>query len=477
MIEKMSGRRTKIVCTLGPSSSTYEVIRGLAKEGMDVARLNFSHGTHEEHKNLIGIIRQVSEEVDKPIGILQDLQGPKIRVGKFEKGKINLKRGNEIILTVKKVKGDENKVSVSYSSFNKDVKSGDAVLLNDGKIKMKVLEVKDKDVKCRVVYGGELSDHKGLNLPGSILSVDALTEKDVSDLKFGLRNGVDFAALSFVQKVEDIHDIKKLIEENGRDAPVVAKIEKPQAVNDIENIIEATDSIMIARGDLGVEMDTAEVPPIQKKIIRLCNEKGVSVITATQMLESMIDSPRPTRAEASDVANAVLDGSDAVMLSGETASGAYPKKAVRTMNHIVSLIEKSYDDRWKFTRREQNEIYPVNISVGYAACQAAVMVNAKAIICLTKSGSTAGMISRFRPSTPIIAMTSTQYGYNRTSLMWGVSAILIRELPEQMNNAVKRMISHLKGKNLVKAGDKLVFTAGQPFYKHGATNVLRIETV
>ncbi|MEJ2628189.1 MAG: pyruvate kinase, partial [bacterium] len=350
-------RRAKIVCTLGPSTNTHEKIAALAKAGMDVARLNFSHGTHREHENIIKIIRRVSKELNRPIAILQDLQGPKIRVQTFSQGSVDLKSGNDFILTTRNVKGDEKRVSVSYTSFNRDVQVGDIILLDDGLIRLKVKKIEGKDVHCRVIYGGILSDHKGVNLPGSRLSVKALTQKDKKDLEFGLEKEVDYIALSFVQQPKDIKEIKSLIAKHKKNIPVVAKIEKPQAVETIDEIVEIADVIMIARGDLGVELNPEEVPAIQKHIISLCNQKGVPVITATQMLDSMIHNPRPTRAEASDVANAILDGTDAVMLSGETAAGQYPVESVKMMHRIICLIEKEYLGKMQVTKQKPGVTY------------------------------------------------------------------------------------------------------------------------
>ncbi|MFC1476987.1 pyruvate kinase [candidate division KSB1 bacterium] len=471
-------RRAKIVCTLGPSSDTYEKIRELAEAGLDVARLNFSHGSHVYHKKTYEQIRKVSADIHKPIAVLQDLQGPKIRVQQFQNGEILLQPDDKFILTTREVTGTKDIVSVSYKSFCNDVTPGEPVLLDDGNIKLVVEEIKGEDVHCRVVYGGPLKDHKGLNLPGAVLSVPALTDKDMDDLRFGLELGVDYVALSFVQKPEDIRFIKEKIHAAGKNTPVVAKIEKPQAVADIESIIELTDAIMIARGDLGVEMDTEEVPPIQKKIIKLCNEKGVPVITATQMLESMIHSSRPTRAEAADVANAILDGSDAVMLSGETAAGAYPVESVETMSRIMALIEEDSNDRYALLRRKQNVEYPTSVAIGYSACHSAQMVNASAIICLTQSGSTANMIARFRPETPIIAVTPNESACFRLPLIWGVSVIKIdHEFPDNMNEALDAIFDMLRTRHYIKPGDRVVVTAGIPFAKMRSTNMLRIEEI
>ena len=332
-------RRVKIVCTLGPATDTYEGVLKLAQLGMDVARFNFSHGTQEDHRRRFEWVRRASAECGKPIAVLQDLQGPKIRVRKFATGQAELKRGAAFTLTVRDVEGTDTQASVSYPTFHRDVVPGSVVLLDDGNLSLKVIDVQAEDVHCEVVYGGTLKNNKGVNLPGSVLSVEALTEKDKEDLAFGLELGVDYVALSFVQRPEDVQMLKDLIAAHGKATPVISKIEKPQAVDRIDEIVALSDGIMIARGDLGVEMNVWEVPPIQKDIIELCNKLGKPVITATQMLESMIANARPTRAEATDVANAVLDGTDAVMLSAETASGQYPFAAVEHMHQIIATIE------------------------------------------------------------------------------------------------------------------------------------------
>jgi pyruvate kinase len=469
--------RAKIICTLGPSSHTYEQIHALAEAGMSVARLNFSHGSYDDHRLLVETVRKVSRDSNKSIAILQDLQGPKIRVQTFEKGKVTLTNGAPFTLTVRPVTGTEQIVSVSYPAFNKDVKAGGAVLLDDGNIRLQVNSIEGEDVHCTVVNGGDLSDHKGLNLPGSVLSVDALSEKDKEDLAFGLKMNVDYIALSFVQRPEDVILIKKIITDHGKQTPDVAKIEKPQAVADIENIADVTDCIMVARGDLGVEMDIEEVPPIQKYIINLCNKRGVPVITATQMLESMITHFRPTRAEATDVANAILDGSDAVMLSGETASGKFPVEAVKTMARIVAIIEEKGGERWDLKRRRPDIVYSDSLAIGYSACHAANLVRAKAIVCLTQSGSTAQMVARFRPDCSILALTTHLDAYYRSALWWGVHGYMIDELHTNIDHAIDNIIEMLRAKGIVAPGDTLVFTAGLPFYKKRGTNMLRIETV
>lgn len=468
-------RKAKIICTLGPSSCDYDQISRLAKAGMNVARINFSHSTQEANGKLMQTVRQVARDLNMPLAVLQDLQGPKIRVGAFRDGPVILKPGADFTLTTRKVEGTIAIVSVSYPHFHLDVKMGDLVLLDDGNLSLKVLKVEGQDVYCRVVYGGKLSDHKGINLPDNLLTVDCLTPKDLDDLSFGLEQGVDYIALSFVQKPSDIEDLRRQIRARGHNVPIVAKIEKPQAVAAIEKIIELADVIMIARGDLGVEMLTEEVPYQQKRIIALCNQSGVPVITATQMLDSMISNPRPTRAEASDVANAILDGSDAVMLSGETASGKFPEEAVRTMSKIISLIEMKQVDHPVFRRKDKSKVFSPCVAIGYSACQAAEMVEASAIVCLTQTGTTAKTLARFRPVTPILALSNTNSTYNQIALYWGVSGLRIAELSGNIDEVIQDFNRDVLAEGLFSKGDRLVFTAGLPFSEKCSTNMLRIE--
>jgi len=476
MAPRILQRKAKMVCTLGPSTDQPMLIEKLILAGMNVARINFSHGDHTFHGRLIEMVRSVSRKLGIPVSILQDLQGPKIRVGSFPGGPVCLKPGATFVLTTRQVEGSCSIASVSYPKFHEDVKTGDLVLLDDGNLSLKVAEVHGQDVTCKVVYGGELKNHKGLNLPGNVLSVDCLTEKDLIDLEFGLKHGVDYVALSFVQKASDITALRAKISEFGANVPIVAKIEKPQAVNQIEEIIGLTDVIMIARGDLGVEMATEEVPFQQKRIIGLCNQAGVPVITATQMLESMITHPRPTRAEATDVANAILDGSDAVMLSGETAAGRFPIESAQTMNRIIQVIEKKAMDNAHRKRREAGSDFEPSIAISYAACHAAEMVGASALICLTQSGKTARNLSRYRPETPILAMTNTEETFNRIALLWGVTAHRITPFDGDFEACIRRLKVSLVEEDTFAKDDRLVFLAGLPFSDINDTNTLRIET-
>jgi pyruvate kinase len=442
---------------------------------MDVARFNFSHGTRDEHAARFDQAKRAAHHTKIPLALLQDLPGPKIRVGKLRGGRAYLQNGSAFILTVRDVEGDAGIASVSYSSLPRDVEPGETVLLDDGNIVLKVEETKEAEVHCRVLHGGILYDHKGVNLPETRLSTSTPTESDLEDLQFGLERGFDCVALSFVNSARDVLTLKKHLVTRGADIPVISKIEKPQAVREIDSIIDASDGIMIARGDLGVEMSAEEVPPIQKKIIALSNRKGVPVITATQMLESMVRNPRPTRAEASDVANAVLDGSDAVMLSAETAIGDFSIEAVRVLHRIIALIEKETCSVAPSGQRPQ--VTSSNQAIARAACETAEITDARMIVCLTQSGSTAARISRFRPSKPIIAFTSDPAVLRRLNLFWGVSPFRLDPIGHDFDRAVCDILGILKASGAVVAGDRVVFTAGLPFDKRGITNMVRVETV
>ena len=478
MLNFVESRRVKIVCTLGPATNSYEKILKLAQIGMDVARFNFSHGTYEDHKQRFDWVRRASVECKKPIAILQDLQGPKIRVRKFVGDQVELKPGASFILTVRDLPlGNEKEASVSYPTFNKDVTPGSIVLLDDGNLSLKVVEVKGEDVHCQVVHGGILKNNKGVNLPGSILSVDAMTEKDKEDLKFGLEMGADYVALSFVQRPEEVKALKDLIFFHGKDTPVISKIEKPQAVDRIDEIIALSDGIMIARGDMGVELNVWEVPPIQKDIIQRCNKMGKPVITATQMLESMINNPRPTRAEATDVANAVLDGTDAVMLSAETASGNYPFEAVEHMHMIISTIEKKRTIPWNDRKMVLDDSYTAANAIGEAASLAAAVIGASKIICLTDMGYTAKVVSHFRPPRAILAVSPSEKALRQLALYWGVWGVPIATFGDNIDDAIRTVTNLLKNSDYVHKDERVVFTAALPFTAHRDTNVLRIETV
>jgi pyruvate kinase len=474
-------RRTRIVCTVGPASTEPSMLAAMIEAGMDVARLNFSHGDHDGHRAMIERLRSVAARTDHPLAILADLQGPKIRVEGLGDAGMDLAVDAELDLTGvdsgAEADGAVPLLVVSYPGFQDDVAPGMDVLLDDGHMTLTVTAVSARRVRCRVVHGGLLKPRKGVNLPGAVLSVPALTDKDAADLAFAVAAGVDFVALSFVQRAADVAEVKRRIEALGGDVPVIAKIEKPQAVAAIDEILEVADGIMVARGDLGVEVPPEEVPRLQKQLITKAVRRGVPVITATQMLESMVASPRPTRAEASDVANAVLDATDAVMLSGETAAGDYPLEAVQMMARIVTLTEQDLEPRWDLLRRDRAVGYPAELAVGYSACHAAEMTRARAIVCLTGSGATARTVARFRPLTPMLALTASERTRRRLSLLWGVRAIPVADLGDDIEAAVAEVGRRLRETGAAAPGDRVVLTAGLPFGARRTTNTLRIEVV
>jgi pyruvate kinase len=462
--------KTKIVCTIGPSSDSPEILRELMLNGMNVARLNFSHGTHSEHLRKINTIRSVSDELGAHVAILQDLCGPKIRVGKVKEPGVRLEPGQAYILTSRQVLGDKERVSVSYKNLPSDVKPGDRILLADGMMELNVVRTARKDVFCKVVTGGFLTSNKGINLPTGTIKADAVTDKDYSDLVFGLRNRVDFIALSFVRSVKDIVGLKKIIKKEKKNIPVIAKIEKHEALDDIEAIMKESDGIMVARGDLGVEIPLESVPSIQKMLVKKANSMGKPVIIATQMMRSMVNSPRPTRAEANDIANAVLDGADAVMLSEETASGEYPVQAVQFMSRIAEDAEKIFPHE-KYLRLMPNK--DVSESVSHACCVLADHLDAGAIVATTRSGSTAAHISRFRPKTRIIALSPEKNTVRRLALYWGCLPSLVVELKGSDKNADNSALSALAS-GYVSKGDLVVITSGYPEYVEGTTNMMRV---
>lgn len=465
------GRKTKIVATLGPASSSREMIGELIEAGVDVFRLNFSHGSNDEKKLTIMTIREVSEQKRLQVGILGDLQGPKIRTGRMENGAILLGKGDKLSITTRDLVGKPGLISTVYKALPKDVEPGSRILMDDGLIEVKVVGVNGDTVECVVVEGGILKDLKGINLPGVNVSSPALTEKDRRDLEFCLDAGVDYIALSFVRTAMDIEVVKKIILENDKKIPVVAKIEKPEALRNFKSILKVADAVMVARGDLGVEIQPEKVPLFQKKIIRACNEAGKPVITATQMLESMINHPRPTRAETSDVANAILDGTDAVMLSGETASGGYPIEAVKIMAKVAVDVERS--EMRRVVRNSGSSRNNIAKAVAEAACHAAESLKAKCIAVNTESGSTAALMSHFRPLLPIVAFTPYPEIQRKLSLYWGVSSCRIGKIAgtDQQIDAVED--------NLLAAGfrkgDLIVITMGVPVEARGSTNLMKVH--
>lgn len=463
--------RTKIVCTIGPTSESPEIIRELIKNGMNVARLNFSHGTRQEHKEKINIIRSISDELNQPVAILQDLAGPKIRVGIIREPGIRLEAGDDFILTGQNVEGTRERVSVSYANLPAEVSEGDRILLADGAMELTVKRTNLSEIYCEVITGGVLTSHKGINLPTGTIKVPSLTDKDRKDLVFGLENEVDYVALSFVRRAEDILQVKEIIRQNNGNAPVIAKIEKHEAIDQIDDIIEVSDGIMVARGDLGVEIPLENVPSIQKMLIRRANIMGKPVITATQMLRSMVDSPRPTRAEATDVANAVLDGTDAVMLSEETANGSHPVKAVQFMRRIVGSAESGFPHNKYLQLIPQSE---VSESVAHASCVLADHLNASAIVATTQSGRTAEYISRFRPRQPIIALSPDRVTVRRLSLFWGCFPRFVA-VPKDTDDMLESAAQSAMETGQVSKGDLVVITAGHPVWVAGTTNMLRVK--
>ena len=463
--------RTKIVCTLGPSTASEDAIRGLMEAGMNVARVNFSHGTHEQHAATIAMVRGLANDCGKPIAILGDLQGPRIRIGDLA-APINLKVGEDIVL-VHEGHETNGEIPVTYDQLAQDVHVGDRILIDDGLIELVTLDVTDARVKARVLNGGDLKSHKGLNLPGIQVSAPSITDKDAADIRFAVEQEVDYLALSFVRRAEDIEGLRKMI---PKWLLVVAKIEKDVALHNIEAIVRASDAIMVARGDLGVELPFEAVPGAQKRIIRLANRYGRPVITATQMLESMIVHPRPTRAEASDVANAIMDGTDAVMLSAETTAGAYPRLAVEAMTRIIKEIE-THPPVAPFAGAEQGHgIVTTEVAIAAATVAAVDMLGAPLVVVFTKSGFSARVVSSKRPPVPILALTDEGRTFRQLALVWGVVPELVPHCADydEMMERTKGVVVH---RELASNGDRIIVTAGVPFDMPGTTNLLKVETV
>jgi len=470
-------KKTKIVCTIGPVTESEKVLTKLVEHGMNVMRLNFSHGDFAEHQLRVDNIKKVSKNLNTSIAILQDLGGPKIRIGEFEGGVAILKEGEQFILTTDNVLGNSEKVSINYPLLPKEVKVGNPILLHDGKKELKVVEIKGNDVLCKVIVGGEIKSKRGVNLPGSDLSVSSITEKDKKDLEFGLKNDVDYIALSFVRRPEDIMELREILDKAGSEAKIIAKIETPQAIKNIDEIIKLSDGIMVARGDLAIEIPAEDVPLTQKMLIKKCNEAGKPVITATQMLESMIKSPVPTRAEVSDVANAILDGTDAVMLSEETTLGDFPIEAVKVMTKVAERIEKDpYYRKVVGSRKYSDPVKRTSDALGNGAIEVAKEADAKFIFALTDKGFAARMISRYKPEQKIIAMTPRVKTFNQLALSYGCTPFLCKQFGEvtQVIEEVKTMAIDSK---LASKGDKVVIIFGLPLGKSGGTNALIVETL
>ncbi len=469
-------RRTKIVCTLGPASRSPEKLEALILAGMDVARLNFSHGTREEHGEVIRLIRTLSTRLGKPVAVLQDLAGPKIRVGAVEGGKVELESGRELVLTSGKTEGDRYRIPLGYKGLTEDVKPGDELLLADGAIDLEVLSVSGRDIRCRVEIGGELSSHKGINATSASIHAPILSEKDKEDLRFGMASGVDYVAISFVRNVKDVQTVLRFMAKAGSRIPLIAKIEKHEAISEIDGIMACVDGIMVARGDMGVEIPQEHVPRIQKMLIRKANQAGKPVITATQMLKSMVDNPRPTRAEVNDVANAVLDGSDGVMLSEESAVGRYPDKAVDMMSRICLSTEEIFPYRnWHLNLGEE-ECISAQEALACSACRISRQIHASAIVTYTLSGSTTRLVSKYKPSQPVIALTPLEETYRRLSLVWGARPVMAE--PASSTEEIESQAVRLALRTgMVKRGQKIVVTAGFPLYVPGTTNLIRIMDV
>ena len=467
-------RKTKIICTIGPASESYGTIERLGRAGMDVARLNFSHGTYEEHARRIESIRQASPSVGRPLAVLQDLPGPKIRTGKLKDEKVWLEDGEEIVLTVDEILGDEHRVSVTLETLPQDVRQGDSIFVNDGTIRLEVLNTSLTEIRCRIATGGVLSQMKGINVPGVRLSTQAVTEQDLRHLSFGLEHGVDYVALSFITCAADIQRARDFMTSRGAEVPLIAKIERREALENIDELIEAADGVMVARGDLGVEVPLHRVPIEQKRIVAKCNAVGKPVIVATQMLESMVYNPRPTRAEASDVANAILDGADAIMLSEETATGGYPVQTVGTMASIAIEAARALPYQHILTEKEGTVMPQADDAICYAAVNMADQLSASAILAFTTSGSTAMRVSKYRPRCPVIAVTPDEQVLRKLALFWGLTPHLVRkyhdmdEVFEQGNE-----IAHMLG--VAKSGDLIIITAGVPFGVPGNTDMVRVQ--
>jgi pyruvate kinase len=468
-------RRTKIVATIGPASREPAVLERLLSAGVDVVRLNFSHGEHEQHLAVMTATREIAARLDRAVALLQDLSGPKIRTGKLRGGQpVELVQGQRIVITTDEtIEGTAERISTTYDPLPRDVKPGDKILLDDGNLELGVERASGEEVEATVVHGGMLKPNKGMNLPGVALSTPALTEKDRRDLAFGVKNGVDYVALSFVRRAADVEEVQALIRSMGGKVPVIAKIEKREAVDDLPSILDVTDGVMVARGDLGVELSTEEVPTLQKRIIEMSNGAGKVVITATQMLESMIENPRPTRAEASDVANAILDGTDAVMLSAETASGRFPVEAVATMARIACYTEEHYGQA--MTRLIGGQGSMVARSLARVASTVAEELDCKLIVAFTESGATARLVSSFRPKCPIAAITYNLQTYKLLALWWGVIPVR-SEFSTTTDEMIVRGEQLLRQRGMVNPGDRILMLSGQT-HTAGATNMLRVHTI
>ncbi len=471
-------KKTKIVSTLGPSSSNPEIFRELVEHGLNIARLNFSHGNHNAHYENIQMIKSVRSELKEPVAIMLDTKGPEIRTGIFSEAKIMLNKGDMFTLTSRNIIGDHSICSVTYKNLANEVHKGLKILIDDGLIELEVMEIEDgSDVVCKVLNAGEISNYKGINIPYMDIKLPSLTEKDVEDIKFGIENDVDFIAASFIRSAKDVLEVRRILEENGgENIEVISKIENAKGVENIDEIIEISDGIMVARGDLGVEIPIEEVPIVQKDIIAKCNIAGKPVITATQMLDSMIRNPRPTRAEATDIANAIYDGTDAIMLSGETASGKYPVEAIKTMSRIAEKAEANLDYDMMFEKRANSTVKDVTFAVSHATVTTSNDLNASVILTATASGFTAKKISALRPRANILATCTSNRVRRKLSIMWGVNSVDIHD-HENMEQIFSASLEAALKEKYIKSGEMLVFTAGVPVGVSGATNLMRVHLV
>ncbi|MFO7820313.1 MAG: pyruvate kinase [Halanaerobacter sp.] len=470
-------RRTKIVCTIGPASDDKKTLSELIEAGMNVARLNFSHGNHEEQKEKLDNIRELTDnnQGEDQVAILLDTKGPEIRTGKLADGDVLLEQGQDLIVTTEDVMGTNEKISVSYDGICGDLEAGDQILIDDGLIALEVKEINDPEMICEVINGGKLGSTKGVNLPGVPVRLPAITDKDIKDIKFGIKNDVDFIAASFIRKADDVLTIREILEEHDADINIIAKIENQEGVQNIDEILEVVDGIMVARGDLGVEIPPEKVPAAQKMMIEECNKVGKPVITATQMLDSMIENPRPTRAEASDVANAIYDGTDAIMLSGETAMGDYPIESVETMHRIAEETEDDLNYGELYNRSALKPARTITASICHDTCETAYELEASAIITSTRSGYTARMVSKYRPYSPIVAVTPNQKAFNKLILSWGVKPVLA-DITKNTDEMIEKSVEATKEAGYVENGDLAVITAGEPGVP-STTNLLKVEIV
>ena len=469
-------RKTKIICTIGPSSESEERLKELMLAGMNVARFNFSHGSHEEHKRKYDRMIKVSNELGLPVAALLDTKGPEIRLKNIEGGKCELVAGQKFILTTEDILGNSEKVSITYKNLKDDISEGTTILIDDGLIEMVVDEITDADIICTVINGGPISNHKGVNVPGASLSMPYISDVDRSDIMFGCDMGFDYLAASFVRCKEDILEVRKIIDELGSHMKIIAKIENMQGIHNLEEILSVSDGIMVARGDLGVEIPMEEVPVVQKRMIKMAEAQGKHVITATQMLESMIKNPRPTRAETTDIANAIYDGTTAIMLSGETAAGAYPVEAVKTMARIAERTEQDIDYNSRMKRRENIEKFDITTAISHATCTTAMDLNATAIITVTLSGFTAGMIARYKPKCPIIACSVSPRICRQMNLAWGVTPVWIAR-ESTTDDLFDVAVRSAEEAGYIKKGDTVVLTAGVPLGVPGRTNMIRVVEV